>query len=170
MCRLSGNCGSLKFCHPQGPFPVCIGMIYVYCKEFPLFLQFEIFLKDGMFVLEEGLTNHAKNFYVFGNIFRRICKIVKSDYQLCSGRALVLRSARNNSAPTRGDFHEIWYSSIVKKSVEKIQFCWSWSGRPARTRPTALLSPRSEGKTKGCYCSWAPDDGREDARNKLSCI
>jgi len=25
------------------------------------------------------------------------------------------------------------------------------------------------GKTRGCYCSWAPDDGREDARNMFSC-
>ena len=50
------------------------------------------------------------------------------------------------------------------------QCCWSWSGRPARPRPTALPSPHSEGKTRGCYCScWAPDDGREDARNMLSC-
>ena len=42
--------------------------------------------------------------------------------------------------------------------------------RPARPRPTALLPPRSNGKTRGCYCScWAPDDGREDAQNMLSC-
>jgi len=28
----------------------------------------------------------------------------------------------------------------------------------------------AEGKTRGCYCScWAADDGREDARNMLSC-
>jgi hypothetical protein len=41
---------------------------------------------------------------------------------------------------------------------------------PARTQPTALLSPRSNGKTRGCYRSWwAPDDGREDAWNTLSC-
>jgi hypothetical protein len=39
---------------------------------------------------------------------------------------------------------------------------WSWSGQLARPWPTALLSPRSEGKTRGCYCSWAPDDGHED--------
>jgi hypothetical protein len=39
-----------------------------------------------------------------------------------------------------------------------------------RPRPTALLSPRFNGKTRGCYCScWAPDDGREDARNMLNC-
>ena len=48
------------------------------------------------------------------------------------------------------------------------QCCWSCSGRP---RPTALLSPHSNGKTRGCYCSrWAPDDGSENARNMLSCI
>ena len=35
---------------------------------------------------------------------------------------------------------------------------------------TAQLSPRYEGKTRGCYCSrLAPDDGRENARNMLSC-
>jgi len=40
----------------------------------------------------------------------------------------------------------------------------------ARPRSTALLPPRSNGKTRDCYCScWAPDDGREDARNMLSC-
>jgi len=40
----------------------------------------------------------------------------------------------------------------------------------ARPQLTALLSPCSEGKTRGCYCScWAPDDGREDAQNMLSC-
>jgi hypothetical protein len=43
------------------------------------------------------------------------------------------------------------------------------AGRPARPRPTALLSPRSEGKSRSCYCNcWAPDDGRENARNMLS--
>jgi hypothetical protein len=41
----------------------------------------------------------------------------------------------------------------------------SWSDRPA-----GRLSPRYEGKTRGCYCShWAPDDGRENAQNILSC-
>jgi hypothetical protein len=35
---------------------------------------------------------------------------------------------------------------------------------------TAWLSPLYEGKTRGCHCShWAPDDGRENARNMLSC-
>jgi hypothetical protein len=39
----------------------------------------------------------------------------------------------------------------------------------ARPRPKALLSSRSNGKTRGYYCScWAPGDGREDGRNMLS--
>jgi hypothetical protein len=38
------------------------------------------------------------------------------------------------------------------------------------TTNTARLSPRNEGKTRGCYCShWPPDDGWENARNMSSC-
>jgi len=49
-----------------------------------------------------------------------------------------------------------------------LQCCWSWLGRSARPWPTALLPPRSNGKTRGCHCSCcAPDDGHEDARNML---
>ena len=41
----------------------------------------------------------------------------------------------------------------------------------ARPRPTALLSPRSEGKPEAATAVVvAPDDGHEDARNMLSCI
>jgi hypothetical protein len=37
------------------------------------------------------------------------------------------------------------------------------------TTNTVRLSLRYEGKTRGCHCShWAPDDGRENARNMLS--
>jgi hypothetical protein len=35
---------------------------------------------------------------------------------------------------------------------------------------TVRLSPRYEGKPRGCHCShWAPDDGWENARNILGC-
>ena len=45
------------------------------------------------------------------------------------------------------------------------------AGRPARPRPTALLSPSSDGKPETATAVVvAPDDGREDARNMLSCI
>jgi hypothetical protein len=46
----------------------------------------------------------------------------------------------------------------------------SWSGRPARPRPTALLPPSSDGKPEAATAVVAPDDGHEDARNMLSCI
>jgi hypothetical protein len=40
-----------------------------------------------------------------------------------------------------------------------------------RPRPTALLSPSSDGKPEAATAVVvAPDDGHEDARNKLSCI
>jgi hypothetical protein len=43
-------------------------------------------------------------------------------------------------------------------------------GPAGPTTNTTRLSPRYEGKTRGCHCSnWAPDDGRENARNMLSC-
>jgi len=45
-----------------------------------------------------------------------------------------------------------------------------WAGRPARPRPTALLSPRSDGKPEAATAVVAPDDEHEDARNVLSCI
>jgi hypothetical protein len=44
-------------------------------------------------------------------------------------------------------------------------------GRPARPRPTALLSPSSDDKPEAATTVVvAPDDGHEDARNMLSCI
>jgi hypothetical protein len=41
----------------------------------------------------------------------------------------------------------------------------------ARPRPTALLSPSSDGKPEAATAVVvAPDDGHEDARSKLSCV
>jgi hypothetical protein len=43
-------------------------------------------------------------------------------------------------------------------------------GLAGPTTNTAQMSPRYEGKTRGCHCSHsAPDDGRENAQNMLSC-
>ena len=45
------------------------------------------------------------------------------------------------------------------------------AGRAARPRPTALLSPSSDGKPEAATAVVvAPDNGHEDARNMLSCI
>jgi len=44
-------------------------------------------------------------------------------------------------------------------------------GRAGLPRPTALLSPSSDGKPEAATAVVvAPDDGHEDARNMLSCI
>jgi hypothetical protein len=41
---------------------------------------------------------------------------------------------------------------------------------PARPRTQHDCHHVYESKTRGCHCShWAPDDGRENARNMLSC-
>jgi hypothetical protein len=45
------------------------------------------------------------------------------------------------------------------------------AGWPARPRPTALLSPSSDGKPEAATAVVvAADDGHVDARNILSCI
>jgi len=44
-------------------------------------------------------------------------------------------------------------------------------GRTDRPRPTALLSPSSDGKPEAAtVVVVVPDGGHEDARNMLSCI
>jgi len=44
------------------------------------------------------------------------------------------------------------------------------AGRPARPRPTALLSLSSDGKPEAATAVVAFDDRHEDARNMFSCI
>ena len=112
------------------------------------------------------------------------------------GRSLVQRNEvclRVISKPHRGGgLGPLGLSSYKTKSVvlykKKESACFSSTPRtkwilqgvllvvigpvigPARPRPTALLSPRSNGKTRGYYCScWAPDDRREESQNMLSC-
>jgi hypothetical protein len=56
-------------------------------------------------------------------------------------------------------------------NMEIFQLCVSSDPpQPARPRPTALLSPNSDGKPEAATAVVAPDDGREDARNMSSCI
>jgi len=59
-------------------------------------------------------------------------------------------------------FHNAtFFGSCIIHILHTAVLC-SWSGRPAPTTNTARMSPRYEGKTRGCHCShWAPDDGRE---------
>jgi hypothetical protein len=62
--------------------------------------------------------------------------------------------------------------AVNKRQDNKLENCCIWLViyLNCTTTNTARLSPRYEGKTRGCHCShWAPDDGRENARNILSC-
>jgi hypothetical protein len=89
---------------------------------------------------------------------------------LCLGRKLGL----NLLAP---EFY-IEFKSITNLTLRFFSLL-SWrlftaqhvSGVPAGpTTNTARLSPRYESKTRGCHCSHrAPNDGRENVRNMLSC-
>jgi len=57
--------------------------------------------------------------YLLLSIFKRFCKITKSDYWI---RMSVCPSVRTEQPGSHeADFHEILYSSIFRKSVEKIQ-------------------------------------------------
>jgi hypothetical protein len=68
--------------------------------------------------------------------------------------------------------HTVCSESSAYKIQRPVNYPKEGIQGPARLRPTALLPPRSNGKTRGCCCCcscWAPDDGREDSRNMLSC-
>jgi len=67
-------------------------------------------------------------------------------------------------AQKKGLFYILLYCNLNLKSAVFVV------GPAGPTTNTARLSPRYEGKTRGCHCShWAPDDGRENAWNMLSC-
>jgi hypothetical protein len=94
----------------------------------------------------------------------------------------------SNKSPTWCNSFSVYYpdvftpiirSSMAAVAASGFTFVSWWqpccfrgrAGRPAcLITNTARLSPRYEGKTRGFYCShWTPDDGRESARNMLSC-
>jgi hypothetical protein len=72
----------------------------------------------------------------------------------------IIRISETAAAASGFTFVSWWHSCCVG----------GWASRPAGpSTHTARLSPRYEGKTRGWNCShWAPDDGRENARNMLS--
>jgi len=98
----------------------------------------------------------------------------------------------SNKSPTRCNNFPVYFLTFIYRSTcfgrfpahhQELNYCsgslWfylrivvtvvlcSWSGQ---TTNTARLPSRYEGKTRGGHCShWAPDDGRENARNMLSC-
>ena len=78
---------------------------------------------------------------------------------------------RASSCPSSGAITTAVAASGLPLDLGGGSVVWSWSGRPARPRPTALLSPSSDGKLEAATeVVVAPDDGHEDARNMLSWI
>jgi len=62
----------------------------------------------------------------------------------------------------------IYHHTFLPTQSMQFTCCTQITPRPGPTTNTARLSPRYEGKTRDCHCShWAPDDGRENARNML---
>jgi hypothetical protein len=61
--------------------------------------------------------------------------------------------------------HLVFFTQLLLRAAIAV------GNRPARPRTTALLSPRSDGKSEAATAVVvAPDDGHEDARNMLSYI
>jgi hypothetical protein len=77
---------------------------------------------------------------------------------------------RAGSCPSSGATTAVAASGLPSELGENSAVGGGRGGRPARPRPTALLSPRSDGKPKADTAVVAPDDGHEPARNMLSCI
>jgi hypothetical protein len=86
---------------------------------------------------------------------------------------LQLNRFRAFSRPSSGPQWLQWQPLVLPsyRGDSRVTFVFGLAGRPdSPTTNTARLSPRYEGKTIGCHCShWGPDDGRENARNMLSC-
>ena len=72
----------------------------------------------------------------------------------------------SNKSPTWCNNFSVYYPDFCLQ----LNMFRAFSRPAGPTTNTARLSPRYEGKTRGCHCShWAPDDGQENARNMLSC-
>jgi hypothetical protein len=90
-----------------------------------------------------------------------------------------LQEHKTTVTTTSGNRYTVLLSAAIVEDFELIGVYCGWrkpavllvvSGRPARPRPTALLSPSSDGKPEAATAVVASDDGHEDARNMLSCI
>ena len=78
---------------------------------------------------------------------------------------------RASSCPSSGATTAVAASGLPSELGDSSAVGRGRADRPARPRPTALLSPRSNGKPEAATAVVvAPDDGHEDARNMLSCI
>jgi hypothetical protein len=140
------------------------------------------FLQNAVyFIMLPFLVPILFTFYI------QVCKNLNVKFKVC--KSVHYRTIKVNHQPDVTVFQFIILTSVYGSTCfgrfpthrQELNDCsdslWFYlrivvtAGRPAGpTTNTARLSPRYEGKTRGCHCShWAPDDGRENARNMLSC-
>ena len=77
---------------------------------------------------------------------------------------------RASSCPSSGATTAVEPSGLPSELGDSSAVGRGRAGLPARPRPTALLSPSSDGKPEAATAVVATGDGHEDARNMLSCI
>jgi hypothetical protein len=85
-------------------------------------------------------------------------------------RLIQLNMFRASSSPSSGaTTTAVAASSLPSELGDSRAVGRGRADRPVRTRPTALLSPSSDGKTEGATAVVVVV-GHEDARNMFSCI
>ena len=78
---------------------------------------------------------------------------------------------RASSCPSSGATTAVAASGLPSEFGDSSAVGRGRAGRPAQPRPTALLSPSSDGKPEAATAVVvAPDDGHKDSRNMLSCM
>jgi hypothetical protein len=79
-------------------------------------------ISESILVLSDESVGFIPYYSATGVVFRLVCKTAKSDYYFLHVSPSLRQSFRMEQLGSHWmDFHEIWNSSIFRKTVEKIQ-------------------------------------------------